>query len=111
MFQGLHLVTENTPNGQKVQILLEELADVYGLEWTTTLLSVLCQLAYLLGLTWLLGTHPLWNRRKIGILAVTQTVSSHVHDGVEQMLNAPRPHPDPGRCNSVSGIHSHGDFG
>ncbi|KAF5870625.1 putative glutathione s-transferase protein [Botrytis fragariae] len=36
---GLHLVTENTPNGQKVQILLEELADVYGTEWTTTLLD------------------------------------------------------------------------
>ncbi|ATZ57422.1 hypothetical protein BCIN_15g00060 [Botrytis cinerea B05.10] len=37
--KGLHLVTENTPNGQKVQILLEELADAYGTEWTTTLLD------------------------------------------------------------------------
>jgi glutathione S-transferase len=36
--KGLHLVTENTPNGQKVQIFLEELADAYGTEWTTTLL-------------------------------------------------------------------------
>ncbi|OJJ42496.1 hypothetical protein ASPZODRAFT_20462 [Penicilliopsis zonata CBS 506.65] len=35
----LHLITENTPNGQKVQILLEELADAYGLQWTTTLLN------------------------------------------------------------------------
>ena len=26
----------STPNGQKVQIMLEELADVYGTEWTTT---------------------------------------------------------------------------
>lgn len=34
------MVTESTPNGQKVQILLEELADVYGLEWTTTIMSV-----------------------------------------------------------------------
>ncbi|RDW60567.1 putative glutathione s-transferase protein [Coleophoma cylindrospora] len=36
---GLHLVTENTPNGQKVQILLEELADAYGTKWTTTLID------------------------------------------------------------------------
>ena len=48
--QGLHLVTENTPNGQKVQIFLEELADVYGTKWTTTLMLViqLPQLAQLL---------------------------------------------------------------
>jgi hypothetical protein len=38
--QGLHLVTQNTPNGQKVQIFLEELADVYGTQWTTTLMLV-----------------------------------------------------------------------
>lgn len=38
--QGLHLVTENTPNGQKVQIFLEELADAYGTKWTTTLMLV-----------------------------------------------------------------------
>ncbi|THY35039.1 hypothetical protein D6D01_01666 [Aureobasidium pullulans] len=36
---GLHLLTENTPNGQKVQILLEELAGVYGTTWTTTLID------------------------------------------------------------------------
>jgi hypothetical protein len=36
--QGLHLLTQSTPNGQKVQIFLEELADVYGTEWTTTLM-------------------------------------------------------------------------
>jgi glutathione S-transferase len=28
----------NTPNGQKVQIMLEELHEVYGTEWTTTLM-------------------------------------------------------------------------
>ncbi|KAF1988410.1 glutathione S-transferas-like protein [Aulographum hederae CBS 113979] len=37
--KGLHLITQNTPNGQKVQILLEELASVYGLEWTTTIID------------------------------------------------------------------------
>jgi len=30
----------NTPNGQAVQILLEELKDVYGTEWTTTLIDI-----------------------------------------------------------------------
>jgi glutathione S-transferase len=39
--KGLHLITQSTPNGQKVQIFLEELADAYGTEWTTTLMSVL----------------------------------------------------------------------
>jgi len=38
--KGLHLITQSTPNGQKVQILLEELADVYGTEWTTTLINI-----------------------------------------------------------------------
>lgn len=37
--QGIHLLTTNTPNGQKVQILLEELKEVYSTEWTTTLMS------------------------------------------------------------------------
>jgi glutathione S-transferase len=34
------LITQSTPNGQKVQIFLEELAAVYGTEWTTTLMLV-----------------------------------------------------------------------
>ncbi|KAH7360813.1 glutathione S-transferase-like protein, partial [Rhexocercosporidium sp. MPI-PUGE-AT-0058] len=37
--KGLHLLTQNTPNGQKVQIFLEELAAAYGTEWTTTLID------------------------------------------------------------------------
>ena len=36
--QGLHLLTMSTPNGQKVQIMLEELAELYGTAWTTTLM-------------------------------------------------------------------------
>jgi glutathione S-transferase len=39
--KGLHLVTQSTPNGQKVQILLEELALKYGTEWTTTVISIM----------------------------------------------------------------------
>lgn len=36
--KGLHLVTQSTPNGQKVQIMLEELADAYdsAVSWDTT---------------------------------------------------------------------------
>ena len=35
----------STPNGQKVQIMLEELHDVYGTEWTQTLMYVISTLA------------------------------------------------------------------
>lgn len=38
--KGLHLLTMSTPNGQAVQIMLEELKDVYGTEWTTTLIDI-----------------------------------------------------------------------
>ncbi|KAJ5822831.1 hypothetical protein N7447_005171 [Penicillium robsamsonii] len=38
--KGLHLITCLTPNGKKVQILLEELKDIYGLEWTTSLIDI-----------------------------------------------------------------------
>ncbi|CAD6439199.1 ad6ef050-bfee-494f-9b28-b81c04c1395a [Sclerotinia trifoliorum] len=37
---GLHLITENTPNGKKVQIMLEELKDVYNIQWTTSLIDL-----------------------------------------------------------------------
>ena len=39
--KGLHLLTMNTPNGQAVQIYLEELKDLYGIEWTTTLINIM----------------------------------------------------------------------
>jgi glutathione S-transferase len=39
--KGLHLITQNTPNGQATQILLEELADSYGTQWTTTLINIM----------------------------------------------------------------------
>ncbi|KAI9713225.1 MAG: hypothetical protein M1820_001211 [Bogoriella megaspora] len=38
--KGLHMITQSTPNGQKVQILLEELALIYGTTWTTTLINI-----------------------------------------------------------------------
>lgn len=39
--KGLHLITMSTPNGQAVQIMLEELHDAYGTEHTTTLISIM----------------------------------------------------------------------
>lgn len=38
--KGLHLITGSTPNGKKVQILLEELKQVYAIEWTTSLIDL-----------------------------------------------------------------------
>ncbi|PYH33385.1 putative glutathione S-transferase family protein [Aspergillus neoniger CBS 115656] len=38
--KGLHLLTTSTPNGKKVQILLEELSAKYGLQWTITLIDL-----------------------------------------------------------------------
>ncbi|PYI25691.1 glutathione S-transferase [Aspergillus indologenus CBS 114.80] len=38
--KDLHLITCSTPNGKKVQILLEELKEVYGLDWTTSLIDL-----------------------------------------------------------------------
>jgi len=39
--KGLHLITQSTPNGQKVQIFLEELKQAYGdVEWDTTLINI-----------------------------------------------------------------------
>ena len=38
--KGLHLLTMSTPNGQKVQIFLEELKEIYGTDWTYTIMFV-----------------------------------------------------------------------
>ena len=38
--KGLHLITQATPNGQKVQIMLEELALKYGTQWDTTKINI-----------------------------------------------------------------------
>ncbi|KAH9207924.1 glutathione S-transferase [Leptodontidium sp. 2 PMI_412] len=39
--KGVHLITANTPNGQKLHTLLEELAEAYGFEWTTSFLNIM----------------------------------------------------------------------
>lgn len=38
--QGLHLLTRNTPNGQRAQIMLEELKELYGTDFTTTIINL-----------------------------------------------------------------------
>lgn len=38
--KGLHLITQNTPNGQAVQIMLEELADAYGTHFTYSIINI-----------------------------------------------------------------------
>ncbi|KAJ5884073.1 uncharacterized protein N7473_010959 [Penicillium subrubescens] len=38
--KGLHLITTSTPNGQKVQIYLEELKELYGVEYTKTIIDL-----------------------------------------------------------------------
>ncbi|KAK6538451.1 hypothetical protein TWF694_010036 [Orbilia ellipsospora] len=38
--KGLHLISQSTPNGVKVQILLEELKAIYGTEWTTSIINI-----------------------------------------------------------------------
>ncbi|MCJ1314015.1 hypothetical protein MMC25_007695 [Agyrium rufum] len=40
--KGLHLITMSTPNGQKVQIMLEELKEVYpDFDWTTSFVNIM----------------------------------------------------------------------
>ncbi|MCJ1344562.1 hypothetical protein MMC31_002765 [Peltigera leucophlebia] len=38
--KGLHLLTRNSPNGQKTQIMLEELKELYGTTFTTTIINL-----------------------------------------------------------------------
>ncbi|KIN03575.1 hypothetical protein OIDMADRAFT_117737 [Oidiodendron maius Zn] len=38
--KGLVLLTKSTPNGQSTQIMLEELAEAYGTQWTTVLIDI-----------------------------------------------------------------------
>lgn len=38
--KGIHLITQSTPNGQKVQIFLEELKEKYGTEFTFNTINI-----------------------------------------------------------------------
>jgi len=38
--KDIHLITQSTPNGAKVQIFLEELAEKYGTTWSTSVINI-----------------------------------------------------------------------
>jgi hypothetical protein len=93
--KGLHLLTMNTPNGQAVQVLLEELKDVYGTEWTTTLVDIMTNDQKK---EWFLRLDP--NGKLDCYLPLCGT-----------SLTLHRPYSSPGRQHSEPSVHSHGDLG
>ena len=92
--KGIHLITMNTPNGQAVQILLEELKDAYGTEWTTTLVDIMTNEQKK---EWFLRLDP------NGIFS-TASRNQYV------FLTPHRPYPSPRRQHPEPSIPSHGDL-
>ena len=93
--KGIHLLTMSTPNGQAVQIYLEELKDVYNIEWTTTLVDIMTNDQKK---DWFLRLDP------NGLYIFHRT--SYVTSG----LTTYRPHPSDHRQYSEPTIPSHGNF-
>jgi len=91
----MHLLTMNTPNGQAVQILLEELKDAYGTEWTTTLIDIMTNDQKK---EWFLRLDPngIFDRRLLSIDRSLMSCRSYSSLG--------RQHPEPS-------IRGYGDFG
>jgi glutathione S-transferase len=85
----------NTPNGQAVQVLLEELKDAYGTEWTTTLIDIFTNDQKK---EWFLRLDPN-GRMNCCVSRLARSLTSH------------RPHPSPSRQHSEPSIRSHGDLG
>lgn len=79
--KGLHLLTMNTPNGQAVQILLEELKDVYGTQWTTTLIDIMTNEQKK---EWFLRLDP--NGRIPVLIDNTQSPPFPIHETSAEML-------------------------
>lgn len=86
--KGLHLITQNTPNGQAVQIFLEELKDAYGTEWTTSVIDISTNIQKA---DWFLRLDP----------NGSPAVSTHVNT----LLNKSRSHPSPRRQHTIATIH------
>ena len=85
----------NTPNGQAVQILLEELKDAYGTEWTTTLINIMTNEQKK---EWFLRLDP---NGKIPSARIRRDI----------VLISYRPYPSPCRQHSEPTILGHGDLG
>ena len=96
---GLSLITMNTPNGQKIQIMLEELADTYkNIEWSTTLMYDCLRLV-------------LYPSSKPEILTSFQ---QHFHQRAKERLVSPPqpewPYPRHRRSHTKSPFPSHGNL-
>jgi len=84
----------NTPNGQAVQVLLEELKDVYGTEWTTTLVDIMTN-----------------DQKKEWFLRLDPNgMNDCCFSRLARLLTSHRPYPSAGRQHSKPSIHSHGDL-
>ncbi|KAI1390338.1 glutathione S-transferase [Hypoxylon trugodes] len=79
--KGIHLITQNTPNGQATQIFLEELAETYGTTWTTTLINISTNEQKK---EWFLRLNP--NGRIPVIIDNTQNPPFPVHETSAQLL-------------------------
>lgn len=92
--KGIHLITMNTPNGQAVQILLEELKDAYGTEWTTTLVDIMTN-----------------EQKKEWFLRLDPNGTAQSPPAkLTSLLTSHRPYPSPRRQHSEPSIPSHGDL-
>ncbi|KAF2638304.1 glutathione S-transferase [Massarina eburnea CBS 473.64] len=79
--KGIHLITQNTPNGQATQIFLEELKDAYGTDWTTTLIDISTNVQKS---DWFLRINP--NGRIPVIVDNTQSPPFAVHETSAQLF-------------------------
>jgi hypothetical protein len=85
----------NTPNGQAVQVLLEELKDAYGTEWTTTLVDIMTNEQKK---EWFLRLDP-------NGLFLTPPATFN------SFLTPHRPYPRPRRQHPEPSVPCHGDLG
>jgi hypothetical protein len=85
----------NTPNGQAVQVLLEELKDAYGTEWTTTIIDIMTNEQKK---EWFLRLDP-------NGLFLTPPIIINI------LLTSDRPYSRPRRQHPEPSIPRHGDFG
>lgn len=97
----------STPNGQKVQIMLEELHEVYGTEWTQTLMYI--------ALSIIPATRIPFDNPVKGRLAKLLPHQQHHDQRAKERLVPPprpqRPHPHPHRPHPIASFPRHGNFG
>jgi glutathione S-transferase len=90
------LLTENTTNGKKVQILLEELHEIYGISWSTHLVDLETDEQKK---SWFLRLNP--NGKSFNLFP-TLTDSGGSFSTIilyRQLTALPRPNPSPSGCH------------